>query len=1077
MAGNYTINDIRMKTTFSTKKILYVILLSLCFHSSMAQRWMENLDRGVVAVKQSNTSAFISWRILGTDPQDIAFNIYRKTGNGSMQKLNSEPVTGGTNWVDNNNNLSQDNSYYVEPIVNGQTWKHSLAYILKGDAHIGQYLKIPLKAVGIGQITDWYVHFTWVGDLDGDGEYDFVVDRNPSAGGSVKVDAYLRDGRFLWRADTGPNGEDLNGIEGGPTAISNGHWDGVTVYDLNNDGKAEVVIKTANNFVFGDGKVLRHSNNNDQFLSVLSGMTGAELARIQLPADYKSDGPLQTHMGIAYLDGVNPSIIVKAKNRIGNGGFNLLIAAYSFLDGTLKKQWQWNRNNTTANDFHQIRTLDIDGDGKDEICDGGYVIDDNGRFLYAIPGIIHGDRFHISDFDPSRPGLEGFGIQQNNPGKLATYYYDAATGNVLRTHYTSDVVDAARGVAADVDPTRPGYEYWSFYGMHNAATGQLVDDGSDTPWPNFKIWWDGDLLSENLNRELVEKWNHDSKTCCTRLLSANRDGAVKTWRDAPTFYGDILGDWREEIIWEHYNRQELLIFTTIAPTNHRLYTLAHNPAYRLSFTYKGYMQPGYVDYYLGEGMSVPPAPNIKIIGGKPDCYGEVNGDAYLDDCNECVGGRTGRIACKLDCNGVRNGTAVLDACGICTGGNTGRTACLVSVQGEDFCEADGFLESKNAGFTGEGYINFDNISGAVGRWNLYATSSMTAVIGVRYANGGTEARGMSVLVNGIAQASIKGSLTGGWTTWATENITLNLRPGVNVLELKAVSPDGPNIDLFALYQSGLTSGGCVEDCNGVTGGGAYTDQCGVCVGGTTGKTACEQDCAGIWGGDAEEDACGVCLGSNGAYQPCSGSLEAEEACDVDGILPEDRNGGFSGAGYVNTTNALGSYVTWFLESDKTQTATLSFRYANAGVVSRDGRVILNGADAGLLALPSTGSWSDWKLATMLLELKEGINELTLASVTEEGLANLDILYFSGGVSNGGCMITGISGTLPDQIISVYPNPTTGMVRWESDKNWILLNAQGKMLNRGLGNSADLSEYPSGLYMLKLDDSFIQIVRK
>ncbi len=466
-----------------------------------------------------------------------------------------------------------------------------------------------------------------------------------------------------------------------------------------------------------------------------------------------------------------------------------------------------------------------------------------------------------------------------------------------------------------------------------------------------------------------------------------------------------------------------------------------------------------------------------VVCAVRDCNGDINGDAYLDDCNECVGGRTGKTACKVDCNGVKNGTAVSDACGICIGGNTGRTACLASMQGEDFCEAEGFLESKNAGFTGAGYINFDNISGAGGRWNLYATSSMTAVIGVRYANGGTEARGMSVLVNGIEQASIKGSLTGGWTTWATENITLNLRPGVNVLELKAVSSDGPNIDLFALYQSGLTSGGCVEDCNGVTGGGAYTDQCGVCVGGTTGKTACEQDCAGTWGGDAEEDACGVCLGSNEAYQACSGSLEAEEACEVDGILPEDRNGGFSGAGYVNTTNALGSYVTWFLESDKTQRIALSFRYANAGVVSRDGRVILNGADAGLLALPSTGSWSEWKLATTLLELKEGINELTLVSATEEGLANLDILYFSGGVSNGDCMITGISGTLPDQIISVYPNPTTGMVRWEVDKKWVLLSAQGKILNQGLGNSADLSEYSSGLYMLKLDDHFIQIIRK
>ena len=465
---------------------------------------------------------------------------------------------------------------------------------------------------------------------------------------------------------------------------------------------------------------------------------------------------------------------------------------------------------------------------------------------------------------------------------------------------------------------------------------------------------------------------------------------------------------------------------------------------------------------------------------KADNNEDRDGDGYtnLEEYLGCLVGEfsTCDILVPKDCNGDEKGTATLDDCGICTGGKTGRTACLMSIQGEDFCEADGFLESRNTGFRGEGYINFDNIVGASGRWTLYARQAVTARIGIRYANGSAEARGMTVFVNGMEQGALSGAGTGGWAAWIAEYITLSLSEGVNVLELRAISQDGPNIDLLAISTEGLSAGGCIEDCNGVTGGGAYTDQCGICVGGNTGKTACVQDCAGTWGGNAEADACGVCLSINAGYQSCSGSLEAEEACEVDGILLEDRNGGFSGAGYVNTTNALGSYATWFLESDQSRTVTLTFRYANSGTVSRDGRIVLNGEDSGLLQLPPTGSWSDWGLSTVLLDLKAGINELTLVSATEEGLANLDILYFSAGVSSAGCTITGLSGALSDQSVSVYPNPTTGMVRWASDKNWMLLNMQGKILRQGFGSELNMADYTNGVYLLKLENTYISIVK-
>lgn len=596
-----------------TKGTIILLLVLLGSVNAFAQRFMENLGRGVVAVRVTNSQAFISWRILATEPNDITFNLYRKTGTAAPVKLNSTPITAGTNWQDNTADFTKENAYFVRAIVNGVEKGGSAKSTIKANATVFSYpmLTIPLKNV-TGNAADYDVHFVWVGDLDGDGEYDYVVDRLPLiANQAPKVDAYKSDGTFLWRMDMGPLGINMDNIEGGATAISNGHWDGLTVYDMDNDGKAEVIIKTAKDFVFGDGAKMSASNTTDQFVAVCDGMTGKLKASAKMPTDYVSDGPLQTHFGIAYLDGVNPSIVVKAKNRVGSAGFNLVMTTYDFKNNTLTQKWKYKRG-TTGADFHQIRTIDVDGDGKDDICDGAYVVDESGKMLYNITEAVHGDRFHISDMDPDRPGLEGFAIQQVNPSALATYYYDAKTGNIIRKYYTPEPTDMGRGTIADLDPTRKGYEYWSFNGMYTVQSTTKIVEDANIPWPNFKVWWDGDLLSELLDETKINKF------AGARLLTAYKNGAVEEARGAPAFYGDIIGDWREEVIFEKGDHTELQIFTTSIPSSVRLYTLAHNPGYRNCFTYKGYMQSNHVDYYLGEGMSTPPRPNIKLVNSNVD---------------------------------------------------------------------------------------------------------------------------------------------------------------------------------------------------------------------------------------------------------------------------------------------------------------------------------------------------------------------------------------------------------------------------------------------------------------------------
>lgn len=469
-------------------------------------------------------------------------------------------------------------------------------------------------------------------------------------------------------------------------------------------------------------------------------------------------------------------------------------------------------------------------------------------------------------------------------------------------------------------------------------------------------------------------------------------------------------------------------------------------------------------------------PAVKDDAGDVDGNGYTNIEEY---CNCLVGEGTGcEVTVNRDCNGDIDGTAVLDDCGVCTGGNTGVTPCPGAIEGESFCSAIGVKESSNSGYIGEGYINFDNVIGSTGTWNIYSESAQTINLGIRFANGGAAARGMSVSVNGSVQTNFIGAPTGSWTSWETEYISLNLNKGVNTIVLTAITSDGgPNVDLFAFTDESVIAGSCEKDCNGEFGGVAFTDECGTCVGGSTGKEACTQDCEGNWGGTAYEDDCGVCISTSNGNQECNGFMEAEEACSVDGILLESKNAGYSGEGYVNADNAIGASATWILTSTKAQTATISFRYANGGTTSRDGNVFINGNAAGTLLLPSTGDWITWQMATANLDLIQGSNEITLSANTADGLANIDLLSYSDGVSKGMCIITGVNDS-KDSGLKFYPNPTTDKVELSLTSDWQLLNAMGMILTTdNNSHTVNLSAYPEGVYYLIVEGISYKIIKK
>ncbi|GAA4755946.1 rhamnogalacturonan lyase [Flavisolibacter ginsenosidimutans] len=628
-----------MKTT---KKILASLFLFAGIHAS-AQRQMETLDRGVVAVRNSEGKAFVSWRLLGTESTDLTFNLYR-TVNGKTEKLNKEPISKTTNFLDNSVDTVTTASYVVKPISSGKEGASSKPFVLKaGNA--------PYFSIALQTPKGYAPNDASVGDLDGDGQYEIILHQtgrghdNSQAGFTDPpiIQAYKLDGTLLWTINLGKN------IREGA------HYTQFMVFDLDGDGRAEVAMKTADGSIDGKGNVIGDSTKdwrNDkgyilsgpEYLTVFDGLTGKALYTTDfVPPRHAKLNPtpdeLKAEWGdgygnrmdrflaaIAYLDGKTPSLIMS------RGYYTrTFITAWNFKNGKLQRQWTFDSDDPAhpenkpfrGQGNHNLTVADVDGDGKDEIVYGAMCIDDNGKGLYST-GFGHGDAQHVTDLDPSRPGLEVFGIQERFDD-AGSHMFDARTGEVLWKKASvkagADGEGPGRGLALDIDPRYPGYECWSFgagiTGLYDCK-GNLINAQSP-PSCNMGIFWDGDVLAELLDGTNIMKWDYvNNKT--SRLLSAGDYNCVKNngTKSNPVLSADIWGDWREEVIYRTADNNELRIFTTSIPTDKKFYTLMHDPQYRLSIAWQNvaYNQPPHTSFYFGEGMSNPPKPNIALVQTK-----------------------------------------------------------------------------------------------------------------------------------------------------------------------------------------------------------------------------------------------------------------------------------------------------------------------------------------------------------------------------------------------------------------------------------------------------------------------------
>jgi rhamnogalacturonan endolyase len=608
-------------------RTIALVLLILAPHIAPAQRQMEALDRGLVAVKTSERAAFLSWRLLGTDPDETAFNVYRSIADAAPTKLNTAPIARVTWFADTNLLSNQTANYFVRPIVSGRELEAGRSFTIPSNAPVQPYLSVPLQTPNGYRPND-----ASVGDLDGDGQYEIVLHqssrgRDNSQAGLTEpavFQAYKLDGTLLWTINLGRN------IREGA------HYTQFMVYDLDGDGRAEFACKTADGTVDGRGKVIGDTEadwrgkegrtlgkilDGPEYLTIFDGRTGAALATTNYVPGRGNVADWGDNYGnrvdrflacVAYLDGKRPSLVMC------RGYYTrTVLAAWDWRDGKLSQRWVFDSDDGTPGSRayrgqgnHSVSVADVDGDGRDEIVYGAMVVDDNGTGLHTT-GFGHGDALHVSDLDPTRPGLEIFDIQERFDDAGA-HFRNAQTGEVYWKKPSvaagRDGEGPGRGASFDIDPRYPGNECWvAGAGLRGlfSAKGELLSERPPRSC-NFAVWWDGDLLRELLDRTRITKWDWTNSTE-TLLLEAEDCTSNNGTKATPTLSADLFGDWREEVVWPTRDGKELRIYTTTIPTEHRLTTLMHDPQYRLAVAWQNvaYNQPPHPGYFLGHGMKPP----------------------------------------------------------------------------------------------------------------------------------------------------------------------------------------------------------------------------------------------------------------------------------------------------------------------------------------------------------------------------------------------------------------------------------------------------------------------------------------
>ncbi len=577
---------------------------------------LEQLGRGVTAVRSDASTVTVSWRYLTSDPESQAFDVYR-----DGKKLNKQPLTDVTYFKDSNKSNSKA-VYTVKPS------RGSVAgsYTLPADAPTG-YIDIPLMRPDLGVDPNGKEYYytandASVGDMDGDGEYEIVLKWDPTNShdnahdgwtGPTLFDCYKLDGTRLWRIDMGDN------------IRSGAHYTQFMVYDFDGDGASELIAKTADGTVDGtNGLIGSHRADwrnlkgriiaGPEYLTVFNGKTGKAMSTVDyIPqrGNLKDWGDSYANRSdrflaaVAYLDGVHPSVIMCRGYYTRS-----VLAAFDWDGKELKSRWVFDSAQPGLGAYsgqgnHNLRVADVDGDGCDEIIYGQMAVDHDGKGLYST-GMYHGDAMHLIS-DPDNKKYYIWGCHENK--KDGTTLREAATGKVV-LRYPSDG-DIGRCLAADIDPTSPGVELWSpntggvraFDGTRISPEHRFEGETKARIPVNMLVWWDGDLNRELLDKNVISKYN-PAKGNCDKLLVMDDCMWNNGTKANPCLQADIVGDWREEVLMRTADNQHLRLYVTPHDTPYRFHTFMQEPVYRISVATQNvaYNQPTGTGFYFGSDL-------------------------------------------------------------------------------------------------------------------------------------------------------------------------------------------------------------------------------------------------------------------------------------------------------------------------------------------------------------------------------------------------------------------------------------------------------------------------------------------
>lgn len=627
------------------KKILpiLVVMLSVCLGTS-AQRYTDKLTRGLVATKASS-GVFVSWRMLGEEYYDVTYNLYcngTKIASG-LKKTNYSHSAGTTS-----------SSYQVAAVVRGVEQEKCPAV----KPWASNCLTIPTQKItgrNGADVTSYYtLNDISLGDVDGDGIPEFLVKRPCSVAYDMSqkncfhvLDCYDHKGNRLWWIDLGPN----------MLAGADEQWDAV-MFDWDEDGKAEVLMRIQDNAIIhyadsttleiGDMSVdtrwngMEFTSSGNEYLLYLEGATGKpyQIGPASHPdyMDYPNPRGLDSdwgsgivghrstkhYFGAPYLDGRHASIF------LGRGCYTKhMMKAFSVdpITHALTQQWAWNCSTSGAwfgQGYHNFAIGDVDWDGRDEIIFGSMVIDDNGKGL-STTGLGHGDAQHCSDLDPFRKYEEQFACNEDRP---ANNYRNAVTSQLYYRQTGSG--DDGRGLMANFTNDYPGSVGRSVSsGWVSSCADKIISElngDAFISWGdlNQRIYWDGDLLDEYFDSPGTEgygaiykpasqttsggRWNFQGSKC--NNWSKNNPGAI----------GDILGDWREELVMRNDGNNAILVYTTQIPTEYGIPTLWSDHQYRNAMVWQsmGYNQPPHKSYFLGELEGITQAPPTNTMTGRTE---------------------------------------------------------------------------------------------------------------------------------------------------------------------------------------------------------------------------------------------------------------------------------------------------------------------------------------------------------------------------------------------------------------------------------------------------------------------------